>query len=57
MRSTTDYVNEGRDQTADTLNHATEKVADTMTYAARPAGHLRQDAGQTRKNAAEEPRM
>jgi hypothetical protein len=57
MRPTTDHVNEGRDQTADTLNHATEKVADTMTYAARPADHLRQDAGQTRKNAAEEPRM
>jgi hypothetical protein len=57
MRPTTDHVNEGRDQTADTLNHATEEVADTMTYAARPADHLRQDAGQTRKNAAEEPRM
>ena len=57
MRSTTDHVNEGRDQTAGTFNHATEKVADTMTDAARPAGHSRQDAEQTRKNAAEEPRM
>ena len=45
MHTTTDHVNEGRDQTADTLNHATEKVADTIT-----------DAGQMRKNAAEEPR-
>jgi len=56
MRWTTDHVNEGRDQTADTLNHATEKVADRMTDASRPAGHSRQDAGQKRKNAPEEPR-
>ena len=56
MRSTTDHVNEGCDQTADTLNHATAKVVDTMTDAAWPAGHSRQDAGQTRKNATEEPR-
>jgi len=55
MRSTTDHVNEGRDQTADTLNHATEQVADMIRGAARLAGQRRQDTGQTPNNAAEEP--
>jgi hypothetical protein len=57
MRSTTDHVNEGRDQTADMRNHATEQVADMITEAARPAGHRRQDTWQTPNNAAEEARL
>jgi hypothetical protein len=56
MRSTTDHVNEGRDQMADTLNHATEKIADTIMDAERLAGRTRRAAGQTRKNTADEPR-
>ena len=43
MHTTTDHVNEGRDQTADTLNHATEKVADTIT----DAGQIRSMRAQT----------
>jgi len=56
MRSTTDHGNEGRDQTAEALNHATVQVADTIMDAAHLAGHMMQDAGQTRKDTAEEPR-
>jgi hypothetical protein len=49
MRSTTDHVNEGHDQTAETLNHATEQVAGTIADAANPAGHTRLDAGRRGK--------
>jgi hypothetical protein len=38
---------------ADTLNHAIEQVADMITDAPRPAGHTRQDAGQTPNDAVE----
>ena len=34
LRSTTEHVHEGHDQTAETLNHATEQVAGTITDAA-----------------------
>jgi hypothetical protein len=54
MRSTTDHINEGHDQTAETLNHATEQVADMITDAARPAitrGRKQGDAARRRRIA------